>query len=276
MIINYDIEKINNMLQDFYNATGVNMGILGEGFSFVVNKNGWEKNSYCKAIQNTKDGRSACLCSDTSLFKKSRESKKAEYHICHAGLVDVSVPILYNDNIIGYIIFGQIRINTDFSALKEYIISLGLDEQEMEKFYSEISVFDYDRLQSISNIAEMIAKHILLENMLKPDFDENIQKALYYINENLEKELTIENISKNVNISKSALYRNFHSYFNSTVSEYINKKRIEKSLELLKEGNLSIEEIALRVGFSGGSYFSKMFKKEKGVSPLKYKKQNLM
>ena len=191
MIINYDIEKINNMLQDFYNATGVNMGILGEGFSFVVNKNGWEKNSYCKAIQNTKDGRSACLCSDTSLFKKSRESKKAEYHICHAGLVDVSVPILYNDNIIGYIIFGQIRINTDFSALKEYIISLGLDEQEMEKFYSEISVFDYDRLQSISNIAEMIAKHILLENMLKPDFDENIQKALYYINENLEKELTI-------------------------------------------------------------------------------------
>lgn len=271
MLINYDIQKINQTLQDFYNATGINMDLLKDDFTFVGNHSFWEKTRYCKAIQSCEKGRAACRCSDAELFWKSRESKKAEKHICHAGLMDISVPILYNDVIIGYIIFGQMKTDTDFSELKGYVNSLGLNETIMNQYYAEISSFDVDKIQSISNLAEMLVKHILLENMLKPNYDENIQRALNYINENLDKDLTIQNISKNTNISKSVLYRYFHRFFNCTVSQYINKKRIDKAIDLLTKSDLSIEEIAQQIGFSSGSYFSKTFKKEKGLSPLKYK-----
>ncbi len=269
--MNYDIQKINRALQDFYNATGINMDLLKDDFTFVGNHSFWEKTLYCKAIQSCKKGKSGCLCSDAELFWKSRESKKAEKHVCHAGLIDVSIPILYNDVIIGYIILGQMKTDTPFSMVKEYLNSLSLNEAEMKKYYAEIPLFDADKIQSISNIAEMLVKHILLENMLKPNFDENFQRALNYISENLDRDLTIQNISKSVNLSKSVLYRHFHRYFNCTVSQYIRKKRIEKSVELLTKSELSIEEIAQKVGFASGSYFSKMFKMEKGLSPLKYK-----
>lgn len=271
MLINYDIQKINQTLQDFYNATGINMDLLKDDFTFVGNHSFWEKTRYCKEIQNCEKGRIACRCSDAELFWKSRESKKPEKHICHAGLIDISVPILYNDIIIGYIIFGQMKTDTDFSKLKKYLKSLGLNETKMNKYYAEISSFDTDKIQSISNIAEMLVKHILLENMLKPNFDENIQRALNYISENLDKDLTIQNISKNTNISKSVLYRRFHSCFNCTVSQYVSTKRIEKAIDLLSNSDLSIEEISQQIGFSSGSYFSKIFKREKGLSPLKYK-----
>ena len=258
MIVNYDIPKINQCLQDFYNATGINMNLLKDDFSFVGDHSYWEKKRYCKAIQGTDRGHKACRLSDAALLEKSRKSKKPEMHICHAGLMDCSIPILYGDEIIGYIIFGQIKTDTDFSKLKGYLSSLGLDEKEMERFYAEIPSFKEDVIRSVSNIAEMLVKHILLD----------------YINENLDADLNIQAISQNTNISKSALYRRFQSCFNCTVGEYINDKRIERAAGLLQAADLSIEEVAGLTGFSSGSYFCKMFKKKMGVSPFKFKNMN--
>ena len=60
----------------------------------------------------------------------------------------------------------------------------------------------------------------------------------------------MDNISKNTNVSKTSLYKYFRQNFACTVSEYINKKRIEKSVEYLTGTNLSIEEISQKTGFT--------------------------
>ena len=274
MIINYDIPKINRCLEDFYNATGINMDLLKEDFSFVGNKSHWEKKRYCTAIQGTCEGKKACLCSDAALLQKTKETKKVEQQLCHAGLLDISIPILYDDVIIGYIIFGQLRTDMDFSFLRDYLVSLGLPEEEMKTYYAEIARVDGDVIQSICNIAELLVKHILLENMLKPGYDDAMQRALRYIGENLSSELSVQAISKNAHLSKSALYRRFQNTFHCTLSEYVNERRIEKAAEFLAGSDLSIEEISRVVGFSSGSYFSKTFKKKKGLSPIQYRNAN--
>ena len=273
MLINYDIQKITRTLADFYNATGVYMGLLKEDFSFVVNRSAGGNIRYCVAVQNTEKGRETCLFSDACLLKKSRESRKPELHVCHAGLIDICVPIIYEETIIGYVIFGQIKIKEDFPRLREYITKLGLNADEMKEYYDEIAVFDSEKIESISNIASMLVKHILLENMLRPGSDESTEKATRYINENLGKPLSVHSIAKNVGVSKSALYRNFNAQIGYPIGRYINKKRVEKAAELLSDTRLSIEEITLRVGFADSSYFSKTFKKEMGLSPLKYRKK---
>ena len=273
MLINYDIQKITRTLADFYNATGVYMGLLKEDFSFVVNRSAGSNMRYCVAVQKTKEGREACLFSDACLLKKSRESRKPELHVCHAGLIDICVPIIYDEAIIGYVIFGQIKIKDDFPRLCGYVTKLGLSADEMREYYDEISVFDSERIESISNLAEMVVKYLLLENMLRPGSDEGIEKAIAYINENLDKPLDVHGIAKSVGVSKSALYRSFNAQIGYPIGRYINRKRVEKAAELLSDTRLSIEEIALRVGFSDGSYFSKAFKKEMGISPLKYRKE---
>ena len=54
-------------------------------------------------------------------------------------------------------------------------------------------------------------------------------------------------------------------------SDYLNKVRIEQSKKILENGNDSILEIALKVGFEDQSYYSKVFKKNTGITPYKYK-----
>ena len=272
-MISYDIEKINTALQDFYNATGIDMDLLKPDFSPVREKS-LQNNRYCRAVQNTERGSLACHRSDMDLLKKCEASRCVEQHICHAGLIDVAIPIIYDDLILGYIIAGRMRTETDFSKIYEYLRSLGVSTTEAYKSYLEIPTFDTERIKSISSIATMLVKYILLEKMLKPDTDDLAQKAVAFIDENLENDLTVKTISKYLNVSKNVLYNQFHERLHCTVNQYVTKRRIEKSLEFLLKTNLSIEDISQKVGFSGASYYSKAFKKQMGVSPLKYKKEH--
>ena len=271
MNLNYDISKITHALRDFYNATGINTRLTNANFEEISSMQDPE-NSYCRYLKQLPSAQKQCRLSDLMLIEKCKSSKKMEMHICHAGLVDIVLPITYNDEILAFLIFGQIKQDTDFSALRGRIAELGLNTETMEGLYNNLTTFDRDRIESIANIAVMLTKHLLLENFLKPYFNENIDKVLNYIQKNYERDLSIQIISQSTNLSKSTLYKLFHSHLGCTVNEYLNRLRVEKSVDMLSKTDLSIEEISRRVGFASSSYYTRTFKKVMGCAPLKYRK----
>lgn len=272
MTVNLDVEKINAALNNFSNALGIGVALFDPDFAPISSGEN-KKYDYCGLIQSTEKGKRACIDSDLRLLKKCGQSHKTEARICHAGLISVASPIIYDETIIGYLVFGKMRTKSDFASNSDYIAKLGLSIDSAHGFYNNVPFFDNERIESVSNIAVMLVKYILLENMLRPDFSESTQRVVNYINQNLNAELSIKEISKNCNVSKSVIYKNFRKAFNMTVSEYINSKRIEKSLDLLLKTEYSIEEISQKVGFLSTSYFSRTFKKQMGISPLKYRKK---
>lgn len=274
MVIHYDIEKINALLEDFSKATDISIVLLKPDFSYVGGREYREHNRYCLAMQSSQIGAQNCKCSDEGMLKECSRTRKMQIHLCPGGLWGAAAPLLFNDVIVGYIIFGQMRDNTGFSIHKEYVSSIGLDVALMEQYYAEIPTFEQDKIQSISKVANILTSYIIMENMLKLDFDKHMEKAVAFIDDNLSGDLSVQTIARNIHISKSVLYKHFRTNFDCTINEYINTRRIEKALELLAKTNLSVEEISRRTGFTSASYFSKTFKKLKGISPLQYKKQS--
>lgn len=273
MFLNYEPEKIEELGRDFFIATSVELGVFDENFK-RLNYKKLNNNKFCAKIQEKDDGRLACRCSDRDLLKKCRDENRAVMHICHAGLLDLALPIVYDKKIIAYLLLGQIRVEKSFPVLQKKALFSDEDILELQKLYDELSVFDKKRIESISNVAMMMVKYILFENMLTPKYDPAFDRALTFINENLENNLTISKISNAALIPKSSLYKMFHTHFGCTVNEYINSKRVESAEELLINGNLSIDEISEKFGFSTQQYFSKVFKKFKGVSPAQFRKNN--
>ncbi len=272
MLINYDTVKISNALRDFYNATGIDMELLKPDFTPVCGNGRVKAIRYCEAVQSTGFGRNACCLSDTELLMKCSSSKKTEMSVCHAGLLNVAIPLLYDDAIIGYIIFGRMKPETDHRLLSDYSAKLGLDGGMLGELYAEIPYFTKEKIDSVSNIAIMLAKYILLKNMLRPALNDNVQKTAEYISENLSGDLSIIGITKGINVSKSVLYKDFREYFNCTVGEYIKIKRVERSVELMNTTSMSIDEISRSVGFADAAYYCRIFKKQMGVSPARYRK----
>ena len=96
--------------------------------------------------------------------------------------------------------------------------------------------------------------------------------AIDYINKNLFREISIDEICNEVHISKYHFCRRFKSAMGMTVMDYILKTRIIHSKEMLKKESVSITEVSERCGFSSVSYFCRAFKESVGVSPLKYRR----
>jgi len=270
MNIKWDFQKLTNLLQDFSNVCNINMNIADKNFVYFNEKNPLY-NNYCLEIQKSEKYKEMCNCSDQKLFAACQKSKQTETHICHAGLIDIAVPIIWDNNVLGYIILGQMKTNNDFNTVKDSLKKFNVNMELMESFYKDLTLFNYEKVQSVANLATILSKYIFLENIFKLETNSVIEEACKYINDNLKNNISIQNIVKHTAVSKSTLYKNFEIQFNCTPGEYINKTRVEKSIDLLKNTDYNIEEISERVGFSSSSYYSKIFKKIKGISPLKFR-----
>lgn len=100
-----------------------------------------------------------------------------------------------------------------------------------------------------------------------------VKKAQLYIGQNYAKELVLDEISKELQISPYYFSKLFKKRTGSNFIEYVTSVRIEKAKELLRNSDKSMKEICREVGYSDANYFSRTFKKNVGVSPTEYKEQ---
>ena len=110
--------------------------------------------------------------------------------------------------------------------------------------------------------------------------DANIENCAYviqdiekYIEENLDKKLSLTDISESIHMNKSYISRMFKEKAGENLFDYINKRKIEKAKQLIKNNELRMYEIALNVGMEDTAYFSRVFKKYEGISPSEYQKE---
>lgn len=101
--------------------------------------------------------------------------------------------------------------------------------------------------------------------------DERVKSAINYIKENYKHEISLEDIAKSCNVSKSECCRSFKRILNITPFEYLMEYRILKASEYLYHTDESISNICMNVGFNGISYFGKVFKKYMNCTPSQYK-----
>ena len=103
-----------------------------------------------------------------------------------------------------------------------------------------------------------------------PDWVKELKEI---IQDQIDTNLNLTNISKSLDINPSYLSREFSKYFNNlSFGEYTRKMRIEKAIELMRTGSYSLTEIAYLTGFSDQSHFTRIFKKHTGQNPSAYRK----
>ncbi len=273
MNYNYSIELLNKVMKDFSLVTGNNIALYDVDFN-LLGCNYANRQRFCALIQSDLVGKQRCEMSDYELLKSCAEYKVPQTHICHAGLTDMCIPIKYNNSVIAYIVLGQIKNDNSFKSILRYVKDLDLDCKALEENYNCIPYADGEKIESVISIAVMLTEYILYNDMIKPRYNINVEFGTKFIDENYLEDVTVSDICKAANISKSVLYKNFNAYLGCTPIDYINKKRIDKACKLLLYSNLSIENIMYAVGFSNLSYFYKKFKELKALTPKQYRLQN--
>lgn len=111
---------------------------------------------------------------------------------------------------------------------------------------------------------------------MQEEYIKRINKVLVFIDENLDKDLSLQTISTIAFYSPFHLHRLFKAVTNETLNTYITRKRIERTaLMLIHNKEMSIAEIADKYGFKNDSTYSRTFKKIYNQSPTEFRKSNL-
>lgn len=106
------------------------------------------------------------------------------------------------------------------------------------------------------------------------DNNDLVSQGINFMLENLDKKLTLRDLSNTFNISSSHFSRLFTNQTGHSPINYFIQLKIQKSCKLLDTTILNISEISLRLGFDNPFYFSRIFKKYMNMSPRAYRKRS--
>lgn len=125
----------------------------------------------------------------------------------------------------------------------------------------------YELLGNIESHSASTAEACSSKTTYKKDDLKRLHIVLDFINENYDQEIAIDDICALVNLTPNYFCRFFKKYMGKTFFEYLHHYRCSQAEVLFYSTDLSITEIAMRVGFSSISYFDKVYRKIKGYAP---------
>lgn len=158
------------------------------------------------------------------------------------------------------------------------IIKNGVSKSALHPLYNKF----YDKIQSITKLEELQELEIsmansyfyILINDIQVTDNFTINKMLQYIHINIENYLSLDKLSRDLNISAGYASNCFKKNMGISVMRYVQKTKIDRAKNLLLSTNKSILYIGILLGFYDQSHFSRTFKSMVGVSPTVYRNRN--
>ena len=191
----------------------------------------------------------------TPEFLKSRSTKATNLEECFQPLGDRKSKVL----------------KTDSSKLSSYLKAL--DAQPNAQEYGADLKYEQRLLDFMIYLNQLILKE---EHESKPKRvieNERIEEMITYISNHLDHSLTLEEMEKNFYVSKYYVTREFKKHTGFTFHQFVLKKKLLYSKQLLKEYQNS-SEVFIKCGFKSYPHFLKCFKREFGMTPKEFLERN--
>lgn len=260
-----NLESFQKVQDDIAKATDVAIVMVDyKGKTITKHSN---CTAFCQRMRSMREYSALCEKCDSRGGLESVRTKGTYIYKCHKGIVDFAVPIIVDNQYLGSIMGGQILLKDENNIELEEIVRIDKNFKELpidikEKIeieYNNLPSISYEKIKSISQMMLHICNYIVEEAVLKNKL-KKIKTKERKIN-NTDKD--INGIEEKVDISKD-----------NTVNLIINQEEsiIIKAIEYIEDNiskHITLETISSICNLSP-SYFSKVFKREMGITFVEY------
>ena len=131
----------------------------------------------------------------------------------------------------------------------------------------------FDELeQTVKSAVEKLEEYHLKNKAADPETIDDINTVKHYLEKHYNEVVTRKRIEELVHLNQDYINREFKKSTGYTLMEYVQYYRILMAKKMLREeGDLSVSEVSIRTGYDSPAYFSKIFKKQTGRTPLEYR-----
>ncbi|MCD7715714.1 MAG: PocR ligand-binding domain-containing protein [Lachnospiraceae bacterium] len=130
MKLDFDQQRLLNLMKDFHLLTGIRIVLFDDEYQQLLS---WPEHdcAFCECMKQHPTAKEFCNQSDILSFSESKKSKNLMIYHCHAGLIEATMPLIFNHVVIGYLMFGQISDVESELALQQ-LITTSLEKYDID------------------------------------------------------------------------------------------------------------------------------------------------
>lgn len=248
---------------------------------------------FCQRVRNNPELKYLCEKCDSRGGLEAARLRQPYLYVCHMGIIDFAIPIIYQNLYIGAIMGGQVLFAPEEKINIERIVADQSNiffSHDSASFYKDLPIMKKSdveaHIQMISYICNYRLSSVLSSLNTTCDIPSTppfkrlnksasiVQPAINYIRENYSHEIKLQMVASLCDISPSYFSKLFKKVMGKNLINYINDIRIEQGKTLLLTTNKAVGAIADEVGFDDSGYFIKVFKSVTGITPSNYREIN--
>lgn len=279
--------EIGEMLVQFYNATGLRIGVHDPDMEILaehpIKPEKIEELSFCDVVRRlSPTSVYKCANCDRKASEHVRMTKKSYIYRCHMGFTEALIPILSHGEVMSVMMIGQIRDESEDKSSFERIISQikDLDYNNCTPEIREILKTSFDKMNRLSlekftgfaYLLEVCAQSIYDKRWIRCEEKTIFENFVEYVKQNIYNDISISDAALALKISRSHLSRILQTTQNTTFTNYLTDRRIEVAKELLLTTTMSVKDISTALKFKESTYFMRVFKQKTGYTCLAFRK----
>ncbi len=266
---------------------------------------------FCRKMRASPEFAAQCRKCDSRGGLEAARNHEPYIYLCHAGIVDLAIPIILNDLYIGAFMAGQVLLDNprDNSMLERMLEGSGTvsdygSDPNLGGSYQKLPRMSLERVRALANMMLYIGNYFIENALLRgktglvsvgetqgfADAAERekqrpgsaeayakktrgiLEPALDYINGNPSEKISLAHMAALCNISPSYFSKLFAKENLGSLSSYVNGVKLTNAKELLQSTNWPVRSVADYLGYDDCGYFIKIFKKQNGITPTQYRR----
>jgi AraC-like DNA-binding protein len=169
-----------------------------------------------------------------------------------------------------------------FEGVRRRVAPLGIDVQALEGAFEKLPLVPERRMEHVGLLlSAVVHRHV---EAMERDFRDRrdllrgqprVEQAVAYAREHCCEDFQESDVARACGISPSHLSRTFRKIMGVTFTQYLTELRMTEAQRLLVRTSMSVMEVAMQVGYSRHSYFSKRFRETVGITPIDFRRRVL-
>lgn len=276
----YDVSHIRDYILYLKNQCGLSVTLHPKGSETVITQSelmefNIHDNSYCIFVKTFENAYKHCISCQKKVIDRCRSGSYSG--ICYAGVREFIYPITdHAGNTVGFIsVSGYADQNAD-SYIEKTSERFSIPITRLFETYRTLKegIPDKDTIDTLIIPLCNMLELAYMKTANEPKRDTSLtEQVIFYLKRYRAQKISSEDICSKFNCSRSHLSHTFNRDTGTTIREYLNALRINDAKNLLKNSKLTVTEIAYSVGFSDSNYFSNVFKRNVGMSPRAYRRE---
>lgn len=262
--------------------TGLPMSLSTPGVTETrAPPSGGHSNLLCELIRATPRGESRCAACDRRHQAKAASTAKPQLYTCHAGFVDMAVPVIADGRHVATISCGQVLPEEPSLAaarrLRRRLTWLPVSERVFLAAYRRAPYLPRTQLRDVIRLLEIFAGHLCASASRIRQLEARLERkevrlAREYIEQNYSNSrLSLGDVAGEVGLSRAHFSLVFHRAAGMTFTRFVQSCRVAAARRLIETTDRDITSICFDCGFNSLTHFNRVFRQFERCSPRGYR-----